>query len=247
MGWTVLQPDSVRASSFIRNPRQRDSHPPEHAFDGDPSTAWNEGAPGPGDGEWIEARYRQPVRVRRIRIATGWDASSARHGDLFPLNSHLRLVQFTTDGGFSRTVAVAEGQREVVVDHLNLLTQRVRVTAVSVWPGSHWADLCISEGTIEGPPLAPTEETAREESTEDDATGSADCTYQTHESFHLRPAEARTRVGSQLIDSNPSVQLLRRGALARGSEASFFVRLLDGSQREGWMFVPRAELPASCL
>lgn len=246
--WRVLPPDSVRASSFIRNARQHNPHPPEHAFDNDPRTAWNENSPGPGDGEWIEAQFRRPMRVHRIRIATGWDASSARHGDLFSLNSHLRVVRFTMDGGISRTIDVGEEQRTVVVEGLDIVTRRVRIDAISVWPGTHWEDLCISDGAIEGEEPETSAPTGLREEHDDDSEGvAAGCFYQTRTSFHLRPHEARTRQGSEPIDTNPRVRLVRRGSLSRGSEGSFFVQLLDGTGREGWIFIPRSELDPSCL
>jgi hypothetical protein len=57
----------VLASSAVS-----DRHPAVHAFDGLPTTAWNEGAPGSGVGEWIEARFSRPVRVAHLTITPGW-------------------------------------------------------------------------------------------------------------------------------------------------------------------------------
>lgn len=144
----TLRPQTVTASSYISN--RRNQHAPERAFDGDPSTAWNENERGPGDGSWIAATFAGPVTVRRLRITTGYDASSPRHGDLFPLNSHLRRVRVTFDGGRATERDVAEGQRELVLDNLSVRARTVRIDALTVWPGARWADLCISEVAIEG-------------------------------------------------------------------------------------------------
>jgi len=138
----------VTASSFISN--HRNQHAPERAFDGDPSTAWNENERGPGDGSWIAATFTSPVTVRRLRITTGYDSNSPRHGDLFPLNSHLRRVRVTFDGGRAIERDVAEGQRQLVLDNLNVRARTVRIDALAVWPGTRWADLCISEVAIDG-------------------------------------------------------------------------------------------------
>lgn len=70
------------------------------------------------------------------------------------------------------------------------------------------------------------------------------CTYATRDAFHLRARPTTRRAGAAEITSNPVVELLRAERLRRGSERMFRVRLPDG--REGWMFVPEAEVPPGC-
>ena len=72
------------------------------------------------------------------------------------------------------------------------------------------------------------------------------CTYTTHDSFHLRASPTASRAGAVEITTNPVVELLHAERQRRGHERMFQVRLLDGSGREGWMFVPEAEVPAGC-
>ena len=148
VGSGPLAPTSVSASSFIRG--EHDRHGPAAAFDGDPATAWNENDRGPGDGSWIAAGFDAPVEIETLRIATGWDATSARHGDLFPLNSHFRRVRISFDGNRAMEREVGVGQRYIDVTGLHERTRSVRITALSVWPGTEWADLCVSEISIEG-------------------------------------------------------------------------------------------------
>lgn len=38
------------------------------------------------------------------------------------------------------------------------------------------------------------------------------------------------------------LQVLRGNGMRRGSEGMFYVRFLDGTDREGWMFIPLHEL-----
>lgn len=143
-----LQPTRFAASSFISN--RRNQHAPARAFDGDPTTAWNENEPGPGDGSWIEATFPAAVLVERIQITTGWDSRSARHGDLFPLNSHLRRVRVSFDGGHRVERDIGEDERLLVLENLHVRARTIRIDALSVWPGTHWADLCVSEVVVEG-------------------------------------------------------------------------------------------------
>lgn len=154
-----LVPTSTSASSFLSNGRRQ--YAPERAFDGDPATTWTERAHGPGDGEWLQAEFASPQRVRRVRVTTGWDHTSARGEDLFSVNSHLRRVRLVL--GPSNTVEreVAADQRELVFEGLDVETVTVRIEAVSVWPGSRWADLCISEVVIEGDAAAASSATVQ--------------------------------------------------------------------------------------
>lgn len=244
-----LTPSSFSASSFIGNRRRQ--HAPERAFDGDPATAWNENESGPGDGSWIAATFSGVVTVRRVTLTTGFDASSPRHGDLFPLNSHLRRVRISFDGGHAVERDVAEDQRALVLDGLNVRTRTLRIEALSVWPGSRWADLCISEVNVEGdgPGAAQVGPGANQPDGEQRGrTGSqtARCTYATHTSFHLRTMPTVGRGGAEEIRSLPVVEVLGAGDLRRGGDRAFHVRVLDGSRREGWMFIPTQELGADC-
>lgn len=147
-----LVPTSTTASSFMSN--GRDQYAPARAFDGDPATTWTEDARGPGDGEWLQARFAGPQLVQRVRITTGWNHTSPRGTDLFTGNSHLRRVRLVLGPNTAIERDVGADEREVVFDGLDAETSTVRIEAVSVWPGTRWADLCIGEVVIEGEPLA---------------------------------------------------------------------------------------------
>lgn len=151
----ALRPQAVSASSFIRNPVH--PHGPEQAFDGDLGTAWNEGTRGPGDGEWIEADLGASHRIERVAFTTGWDYSSARHGDLFPLNSHIRHVRVTFDGRHPIERDVGFDERQLVLDGLHVRARSVRIEAVTVWPGTRWSDLSIAEVVLAGRPTGHAE------------------------------------------------------------------------------------------
>lgn len=75
-------------------------------------------------------------------------------------------------------------------------------------------------------------------------TDAGTCTYATRDAFHLRASPTARRAGATEITSNPVVELLHAERLRRGSERMFRVRLPDG--REGWMFVPEAEVAVGC-
>lgn len=143
-----LVPMTMTASSFISN--GRDQFAPFRAFDGDPATTWTEAAHGPGDGQWLQASFAVPRRVRRVSLSTGWDHTSARGEDLFSANSHLRRVRLRLAPGVVEERDVGEDERALVFDSLDVTTDTVRIEAVRVWRGARWADLCLGEVAIEG-------------------------------------------------------------------------------------------------
>jgi len=121
-------------------------------FDGDPAIAWNESEHRPGDGSWIAAAFPTTVTVERLEFATGHDFNAPRYGDVFPLNSHLRRVRVTFDGGHAIERDVAADERVVVLEGLHTRARALRIEALSVWPGTRWATFCISEIAIAGHP-----------------------------------------------------------------------------------------------
>ncbi len=245
-----LAPTSVRASTFIAARDRR--YPPELAFDGDPATAWNEAAHGHGRGEWIEASFDTLTEFQRVTVSTGWDHVSGHGEDLFLGNAHLRRVKLQVDGHTVARLDVAEDDREVTFEHLHAVGSTVRLVAEAVWPGARWSDLCIAEVAVEGVPRpaavpsAATTPSARAETGGADENDAGRCLYQTYTSFHLRPTETVTRAGSEEVGSNPEVRVLRASSTLRGGDGIFYVRLLDGSEREGWMFIPLRDLGPGC-
>ena len=49
----------------------------ENLQDGDLSSCWAEGAPGPGVGQWVQARFRKPTPLRELRILPGNNGSDS--------------------------------------------------------------------------------------------------------------------------------------------------------------------------
>lgn len=228
-----LTPTSFSASSFISN--RRGQHAPERAFDDDPATAWNENERGPGDGAWIEATFSGEVTVRRVTLTTGYNSISPRHGDLFALNSHLRRVRISFGGHNAIERDVGEDQRTLVLDGLGVRARTLRIEAVSVWAGTRWADLCISEVTIEGDDLSAARGgpgTTQRDGEQHERTGTpaAGRTYATRTSFHLRATPTVVREGAEEVLSLPVVEILSAGELRRGRDRIFNVRRRGGGQ-----------------
>jgi hypothetical protein len=141
----------VAASSVLDNRH----YYPERAFDENPSSAWCEGAPGMGEGSWLEATFPRPARLRSVRLATGWDGRARSHGgDLFYLNARLQTFCLEFDGGLTVSCEVSdEALRAVELSPLDVVTSSVRLRAVRLRPGRD-PDFCVSDVAFTGTPGA---------------------------------------------------------------------------------------------
>lgn len=228
-----LVPVRVAASSFMQ--RRGDHHPPEHAFDGNDRTAWNDGVEGSGQGQWIEARFDGAQRFRRARFSTGFDHVSARLGDLFYLNAHMSQAAIEVDGREVARVPVGFDQRRVVVD-LEVTGASLRIVAADVFAGSRWQDVCVSEVEVEGyatageapaAPVAPSSAVAP----------STPCTLVLSSDFHLRATASRSRGRSRSYPAGQSVEVLAPTDVYRhGEQRLYYVRVASDGER-GYVFL----------
>lgn len=159
---------SVTASSSLKG-----RYGPANALDGDPGTAWCEGAEGPGVGSWIEVRFKAPVHLDAIQLAGGYFKSA----ELLAANARPAKVIITLDGGrsfhstladpavlgvddltrapitdprvwFERTLRAPPflGVPESLADANGVkLVSSLRLTLDAVHPGKKYSDACISE------------------------------------------------------------------------------------------------------
>lgn len=131
----------ARASSAV------ESEDAGRVADGDPGTAWTEGAAGPGVGEWLELRLRRPAMLSRLTVWNG-DQRGARF-----LNRN-RVRELRIDVGDSRfTVELLDTQGAQVVElPRRVRADRLRLTVVSVHGASPDADTSLSEVVVYGAP-----------------------------------------------------------------------------------------------
>lgn len=226
-----LTPVRVAASSYYR--RRGEGHPPEHAFDGNIRTAWNDGVEGSGQGQWIEAGFGGARRFRRVRFSTGYDHVSPRHGDLFYLNAHMSQASIQVDGREVARVSVGFDQRSVVVD-LEATGTSLRIVAASVFAGGHWQDVCVSEVEIEGSVAAPAAPAPAPAAA---VAPSSQCTLVLSSGFHLRATAGRSRGRNRSYASGQSIEVLAPTDVHRhGDQRLYYVRVVSDDQR-GYVFL----------
>ncbi len=141
----------AEASSYDKNDYNRfeENYLPLYVADDDPTTAWTEGVPGDGVGQWLRLRFssmKGATKVR-LRIRNGYQKSHK----LFLANERARKVTFkllpsgtTVDAELTDT----EGWQEVVLSQPPGPLVGLELKLDSVYKGAKYEDLCISDVQI---------------------------------------------------------------------------------------------------
>jgi len=143
-----LYSDRIEASSFLWtdwNKFQENYHP-NYILDGDPTTAWVEGADSSGAGEWVRIHV-SPVEgaaTIRLRVQNGYQKSKA----LYQKNARLKKVEVVALPG--KTAQVAElkdamGWQEITLAQPAGKLEAIELRAKEVYEGSKYTDLCVSD------------------------------------------------------------------------------------------------------
>jgi len=133
----------VTASS-TRDPMGGNSYDPSYAVDYDYTTAWCEGVPGPGVGEWIELRAASKQRVDKITLTNGYAKSS----DVYSGNNRVKTCTITGEGGFEMQVPLKDGYMwpQGITLKEPVYTSWLRFTITDIYPGAADSeDTLISE------------------------------------------------------------------------------------------------------
>jgi hypothetical protein len=143
-----LHADVVTASSFLWNDwnRFQENYHPLYVSDDDPRTAWTEGSPGSGAGEWLRLTVSKMdgATRARLRLRAGYQKSSA----LFKANARPKEVTFKLlPSGVEKhaTLADAEGWQEVVIEQPAGPLDTIELRFGTVYEGKKYTDLCISD------------------------------------------------------------------------------------------------------
>lgn len=149
-GWVAAEVTGVKASSFLEVSGAAD-YAPANVVDGDPTTAWHEGASGDGTGEWITLTLAEPARVRRLLIWNGYQ-KAALYGQ------HNRIATLRIQAGERTfTVELLDVEGPQAVDFPEpVRTGRVRLEIQGIAQGTRYNDTALSEVEVYVEPEATT-------------------------------------------------------------------------------------------
>ncbi|WP_319531897.1 NADase-type glycan-binding domain-containing protein [uncultured Cohaesibacter sp.] len=107
--------------------------------------AWCEGVRGPGVGEWVEFSTRPGTTIRKFELMNGYQKSQRSFYD----NARAREIAVETDSGFRKTFLLADrfGIQTIELGKWYDV-KRLKITIRSVYPGSKYDDLCLSNLSI---------------------------------------------------------------------------------------------------
>ncbi|HVS21328.1 MAG TPA: discoidin domain-containing protein [Pyrinomonadaceae bacterium] len=130
---------------------QSNTYYPANAIDGRRSTAWIEGADGPGIGEWIRFDFDREIVLHRILIQPGYFKSP----QIWAENNRLAAVTAYFSDGSSRELTFADRMESQKADIGAIRTRWVRFVIKSVYHGANPGstdDTALSEVAFEWEP-----------------------------------------------------------------------------------------------
>lgn len=135
------------ASSFLHSERAiHDRYHPNYAFDGDPLSAWNEGAASSGAGEWLSAKVNpaEGVTALRLRVMNGYQKTP----EIFAANARAKSLVITLlPGNETVTIALEDklGWQDLTIPITAKRVEEIKFTVTEVYEGAKYKDLCLSE------------------------------------------------------------------------------------------------------
>jgi hypothetical protein len=136
----LVRPKVTVASSSLKGTPTA-SFQPTNLVDADLTTAWIEGAKGPGLGEWVRFEFTKPTLISRIEIANGYQKDQAR----FETNPRVRLVNIEFSSGATYLVELKDTKDLQYIIPAGEATEWIKFVIVSVYPGVQSEDTALSE------------------------------------------------------------------------------------------------------
>ena len=120
------------------------THGPDLVLDGRPETAWNTNEDGVGQS--ITISVNSAANVSGLRIMNGYNKISTSGNDLYWANARAKGIRIEYEGGgFDYTLEDLKGEYQTINFNSPVSTTWVKITILSVYPGSMYDDCCISE------------------------------------------------------------------------------------------------------
>jgi hypothetical protein len=140
---TLVRPRAVSASSTLEA-TSTNNYRPTNLLDGDLTTAWNEGAEGPGVGQWVRFEFSEPLTLARMEIANGYQKDKER----FQGNVRVKSLKVEYSNGITQLVDLLDTEDLQTVTTTRQAVEWVKLTIVSVYPDYEWEDAALSEVRI---------------------------------------------------------------------------------------------------
>lgn len=135
-----LRPQAATSSSALKPTSRSDFRAP-NLLDENLATAWNEGAPGPGIGEWVRFDFERPAVLTRIEIANGFQKDEER----FQGCIRVRSLKLEYSNGSVQLVDLLDTMDVQAVMARSEPTAWLKMTITAIYPDYTWDDAAMSE------------------------------------------------------------------------------------------------------
>ncbi|MBV9210147.1 MAG: discoidin domain-containing protein [Acidobacteria bacterium] len=136
-------------ASSTRVPLKAFTYNAAHVLDGDLQTAWIEGVPGPGLGEWIRCDFDREVKLNRVRLTPGY----FKNASIWKQNNRVAAATLYFSDGASRSYTFPDQMQWQPLDTGGVRTRFVRLVISEMYPGSvDSEDTAISEISFDWEP-----------------------------------------------------------------------------------------------
>jgi uncharacterized caspase-like protein len=117
--------------------------------DDNPGSAWVEGKPGNGVGEWIVVEFSGRRQVTSLVIHNGYQ----KNADIYAKNGRVRRLRLVFSGGESQTITLKDrwGGQTITLSRA-VDSEWVQLVIDDVYAGSRYSDTAISELRINSAP-----------------------------------------------------------------------------------------------
>jgi hypothetical protein len=129
----------VTASSSLP-PQGGNDYKPKNTLDNRPWTAWNEGAPGDGEGASLLYEFDRQANLQRLDIINGYAKSSKAYAE----NARIQLARITTATD-SITVILNDVASWQSLRVPRGTTDFVRLEMLEIYPGSRYHDCAVTD------------------------------------------------------------------------------------------------------
>ena len=134
-GSTTGAPGSLNitaTSSSTRSPLKAFSYAAANALDNSLLTAWIEGVPGPGKGEWIRCDFDREVKLNSVVVTPGYFKTAA----LWRQNNRLAAATLYFSDGSARGFTFPDLMQMQTLDVGGVRTRYVRLVIMDYYAGS---------------------------------------------------------------------------------------------------------------
>lgn len=135
-GLNNAPPRIIASASSVRKSEDGNFYFPNFAFDNNPATAWCEGAPGAGLGEWLQFNFDREVTLKQIKIQPGY----FKNDKVWAKNNRLAKITVKFSDNSTRELSFSDERKQQTLDIGRTRTNWVKITIEDYFAGASDSD-----------------------------------------------------------------------------------------------------------